>query len=225
MNRRFLLGGLGFVALTVLTIVVVGGSTPGTDESATKVASFYADNEVRQFISPFLLAATVPLLVFFAVGLATSLPERDGGRSAWDHVVIAGAILAGGAILATALIHFALADLASNEEVSRDAVLALNMLDGSTWVAFNAGFGVMMLGAAGALLAAGVMRRLGWVALVLGIAAFIPVADFFALLGTLVWIAVTSVMLSRRPASQLREPRMGGHVTPAATTSQEGAVP
>lgn len=56
----------------------------------------------------------------------------------------------------------------------------------------------MMLGAAGSLLGtARGYRWLGWAALVLGIALFIPFADFFALLLTLIWIIVTSVMAFR----------------------------
>lgn len=34
-------------------------------------------------------------------------------------------------------------------------------------------------------------------ALVLGVAAFIPFADFFALLATLLWIVVTGILLAR----------------------------
>jgi len=59
---------------------------------------------------------------------------------------------------------------------------------------------VMMVGAAGAILAGADSRWLGWTALVLGIAIFIPVVDFFALLGTLLWIAVASIALSRSQA-------------------------
>jgi hypothetical protein len=196
-QKLFQLSGIVFVAIVVLGIVVVSGSTPGTDEPAADVASFYGDNEVRQFISSFVLAATVPFLVIFAVGLTSALSSSDGRRSTWGQVVIAGAILAGGAILVTALIHFALADVASDDELAADAVLALNALDGSTWVAFNAGFGVMMVGAAGVLLQGAAHRWLGWVALVLGVALFIPFADFFALLAMLVWIPVTSIVLAR----------------------------
>ena len=54
-----------------------------------------------------------------------------------------------------------------------------------------------MLGAAGAFISSGVAGRLGWVALALGIAAFVPFADFFALVLTLVWIVVTSALLGR----------------------------
>ena len=189
-RRLFPLSGIAFVTLVVVSLLV-GGSTPGTDTSANDIISFYEANEVRQFVVCFTLAATVPFLVVFAVALTEA-----AGRSPWDHVTIAGAILAGGSILVTALIHFALADVAAND-ASADAVSALIALDGSTWVAFNAGFGVMMLGAAGVFLSTGALRWLGWSALVLGVAAFIPVADFFALLGTLVWILVVSIVLAR----------------------------
>ena len=63
---------------------------------------------------------------------------------------------------------------------------------------FNSGFGVMMIGAAGCLLPrTGLDRWLGWAALVLGIALFIPFADFIALLATGLWIVVRSVTLYR----------------------------
>ena len=49
----------------------------------------------------------------------------------------------------------------------------------------------MMLGAAGLLISgAGARRVLGWTALVLGVALFIPYADFVALMVMLVWFIV-----------------------------------
>jgi hypothetical protein len=188
-QKLFHLSGIAFVAVVALSIGV-GGSTPGTDDPAAEVVSFYNDNEARQFVTSFLFAATVPFLVLFAVGLGRVV------SSVWSQVTVAGAILVGSAILATSAIHFALLDAAGNE-VTSDAVGALNALEGSTWVAYNAGLGVMMLGAAGVLLSAGVMRWLGWSALVLGIMLFIPFVDFVALLLTLVWIVGTSIVLAR----------------------------
>ncbi len=205
LKRLLSLSGIAFVALVALSLVI-GGGTPEPGESGAEVVSFYDDNEARQFITSFVFAATVPFLVLFAVGLARSVPVHDDRGSTWGQVALAGAILAGGAILATAAIHFALLDAATTGDRSPEAALALNTLDGSTWIAYNAGLGVMMLGAAGALISGGVLRRLGWVALVLGLALFIPFADFLALLLTLVWIVVTSVAMARgeRAAVQAR---------------------
>ncbi len=207
-SRKLLpLCGVAFVGLVALTLGV-GGGTPEPGDTAADIVSFYADNEARTLISSFLFAATVPFLVLFALGLGRTATPRDEQGSLWGQVANAGGILAGGAILATAAIHFAAFDAATQDEVASDAVLALNSLDGATWIAFNAGFGVMMLGAAGLLIpSTGVRRVLGWTALVLGVALFIPYADFVALIVMLLWFVVTGLVLARggaRPAPSAR---------------------
>lgn len=187
--------GVAFVAAIVATLLVGGGSLE-TDASSAEIARHYDEKAVQHFIISFLFAATVPFLIGFAIALAWSAP------SAWGQMTIAGAILAGSAILATAAIHFALLD-AAERGGAIDALPALHALDQSTWIAFNAGFGVMMLGAAGAL--RGDRPWLGWTALVLGVALFVPYVDFVALILMLVWIAVTSVVLARGSASTALE--------------------
>jgi hypothetical protein len=196
-SKLFPLSGIAFVVLVVGAIVGIGGSTPGTDASAAELASFYDDHAVRQGVGTFVLAASVPFVVFFGVGLATALATRTaGGLSVWGYVLTAGTILVAGTVLLACFAHFALAS-GADEEISPVALQALNSLDGNTWIAFNPAFGVMMLGAAGVLISARVLTWLGWIALVLGIAAFIPFADFVALLATLIWIVVMSIVLAR----------------------------
>jgi hypothetical protein len=141
--------------------------------------------------------------VFFASALAARL-GLDGGhqhRPVWERVVLAGSAITASATVVAALIHFALSD-GADQNVSPVALQALNVLDGNVWLPFNSGLGVMMLGAAGLLLTETPLPRwLGWIALVLGIALFIPYADFFALVITLLWIIVASVMLYRGSSS------------------------
>ena len=199
-QRLLPLSGIAFVALALVAVVAIGGDTPGTDASAGELASFYGDNTVRQGVGAFVLAAAALFVVLFGVGLATRFADAGRSPAVWGHVLIAGAILVAGATLVSAFVHFALAN-GADENVSPVALQALNTLDGNTWMTFNPAFGVMMVGAAGTLLTAGVMRPLAWIALVLGVAAFVPFADFFALLATLVWIVVTAVVMARsRPA-------------------------
>lgn len=197
--RRLLpLSGIVFVVLALVAVIGFGGSTPDSDASGAKVLSFYDEHTARQSIAAFLLAASVPFLVAFAATLTTTLWPREADRRlVWELLLIGGGVLTAAALLVNAFVHFALAD-GADQGISGNALQVLNVLDSDTWVAFNAAFGVMMLGAAGSLLGrVSGYRWLGWAALVFGIALFIPFADFFALLLTLLWIIVTSVMLFR----------------------------
>ncbi len=195
MTRLLPLGGIVFVTLVAIAVLVLGSSTPSSDASAAEIASFYDDQILRQGIGSFVLAASVPFLVFFGVGLASALAVRLG--AVWERVLVAGTVLTGGTVLVVAFVHFALVD-AVDQGIRGSALQALNAADGNTWLAFSAAFGVMMLGAAGLLIPrVGGYRWLGRIALVLGVALFIPFADFFAILLTAIWIIVTSVTIAR----------------------------
>ena len=202
------LAGIAAVALVILSFLI-GGSTPGPDASAAKVLSYYTAHDNREIAAALVLAACVPFLVFFAVALASSMwPDEPGVRPVWELVLLAGGAIAGGAFLLAAAVHFELADGA--DHLSATGLQVLNAVDGNGWVAWNAGMGVLMLGAAGSLLSRSVGSRwLGWPALVLGILLFIPFADFFALLVSGLWIIVTSIVLSRRAAAPAPAPAAG----------------
>jgi hypothetical protein len=194
-SRTLRLSGLAFVIVVVASLLS-GGGTPESNASSAKLASFY-DGGWRQGMVAFLLAGSTPFLVLFAASAAAAVtPGRQEGTGAWNTVLVGGSLLAGAGIAVTAAVHFALAD--AGDKASPVALQALNALDHNTWLVFNTGFGVMMLGAAGCLWRqAGAQLVLGRVALVLGVLLFLPFVDFIALLATLLWIAVTSVVLYR----------------------------
>jgi hypothetical protein len=197
-SRWLPLSGVVFVVLMLVVIIGFSGDTPGTDDSGAKIASFYDDESVRQGIAAFLLAATAPFLLLFSTTLAGLAGSGRTSREIWRRMFLGGSFILGAIIMVMAMIHFALADGAG--DVAPAALQALNLLDGNFWVAANPALGVMMLGAAGWLLGrVGNYNALGWVALVLGIGLFIPFVDFFALLLSLLWIIVASVLLYRSP--------------------------
>ena len=190
-ERWLPLSGIVFVVL-VLAAWVGGGSTPDSNSAAAKVASFYDAHSTRHFVLAVVLAAAAPFAVLFGTSLA------GGGRRAWNLAVIAAAGVVGALFLVAALVHFALTD-AGNNGVGGDAIRALNTIDADTWIGFNGALGTFMLAASGLHLTAHKAPRwLGWVALVLGIALFIPFADFVALILTGVWFLVESVQLTRQ---------------------------
>jgi hypothetical protein len=194
--RLFPLSGIAFVGLLVASLLV-GGDTPDSGAAAGEVASFYDDGLARQYLGTFLLAAAAPFLVLFGVGLAEAVSSV---ASQWGDVVRAGAILAAVAVLLSAAIHLAVVDGGDND-ISESALQALNTLDGNTWIAMTSAIGVLFLGAAGAMLSAGSRRLLGWSALVLGVALFLPFVDLVAIIPSALWVVVASVVIARGRAS------------------------
>jgi hypothetical protein len=197
-SRLVPLAGPAFVVLVLVTVIGFGENSPTSDASAAELVRYYDDHQVTQFIGAFLFAATVPFLLLFAIDLASRLARGRSGLGSWEQLLVAGAILTGAGILITATAQFALID-AADQNVAPAALQALNAVPNNTWMFFNAALGVMTLGLAGSLVSSGERRKLGWAALVLGVALFIPFADFFALLATLLWITVAGVLLARRP--------------------------
>jgi hypothetical protein len=202
-RRVWALSGVAFVVIALGGVVVFGGDTPDTGASAAKVVSYYSHHTTRQIIAAFVLAASVPFLVLFGIYLASSggRGKDEGEAILWRRLLIAGTVIEAAMLLATALIHFALTD-AVDQGVTGDAARALNMLDSDSWIAWNSAFGVMMLGAGATVLSSALPRWMGWVALALGVLLFIPFADFFALLVTLIWIIVASIYLYRQGAGE-----------------------
>ena len=213
-SRWAALGGVAFVLLTIVAVAGLGGSTPSTGDAADSIRSFYLDEKARQFAAVFVLAVSVPFFLVYAATLASTVAD-EARRSIWQPVLLVGAGMMAVAWAAVAAIHFALTD-AADQKLSDGALEALTALDADNWVLFNTAVGVFMLGAAGTLITAAAttgLRRAGWVALVLGVALFVPFADFFALLLSGLWIVVTSVMLFR-----LAGARRGRNPRPVPTT-------
>jgi preprotein translocase subunit SecG len=190
------LSGVVFVALVIVAILL-GGSTPGSTASGAKVASYFDSHGARMFIEAFLLTAAALFAVLFAATLGRLLSEaNDGVRSIWSRVALGGGVLVAAALGLLGVLTFALAD--NPTKVSGSALQALNLVTNDMWVVVNGALGVLMIGAAGSWLASRREQRwLGWAALVLGIALFIPFADFVALLVSGLWIIVASIVLFR----------------------------
>jgi hypothetical protein len=123
-----------------------------------------------------------------------------------ERVLVAGTAVAGAAVLVGALIHFAVAD-SGDRGVAGEAIRTLNILDQNSWIAWNSGLGLMMLGAGTTALshAAVLPRWLAWLAVAVGILLFVPFVDFFALLLTLIWIIATSILLYRAQKPEIAE--------------------
>ncbi|HSC73697.1 MAG TPA: hypothetical protein VLB89_05985 [Gaiellaceae bacterium] len=190
--------GIALVAL-IAVAVVLGGSTPSSTADGVKVASYYDEHQASMFIVSFIFGLAAFAAVLFASWLARSL-RSDDGTSVWDRVLLGGGVMFAAALGFVGAANFALVD--SPKKVSAPALQALNLLMNDSWLFWNAALGVFMLGAAGACLTSPAAHRwLGRIAIILGVALFIPFADFFALLASGLWIIAATVVLARRASA------------------------
>jgi hypothetical protein len=198
MQQRQLLtlGGLASVVLLVIAFGVSGDS-PGSGESAATIKAFYIDHTSGQRVGAYIMMATVPLLIFFAAAVRSLLVESGDEKSRlWPNIFLAGSVLTGAGLLLAACLQLALAS--SPEHISGAATQALNALSSESYPAFTGGLGVLLLGAAGAMIPVrSGLRWFGWSALALGVLIFTPLG-FFAFAGSGLWIVLISVAVTMR---------------------------
>jgi hypothetical protein len=199
--RFALLTGAIFVVLLVIGFIPLGGNTPDTDASAAKIVSFYNDHQTKEILAIIVVALAALSLAFFAVAIRDYLRDTGGGEF-FPTLAMIGAVICVTGLFVAGGMHFALVDganLSHNRTLSPDAMVALNALDNDNFLAFSVPLGIMMFGAAGAVLkgGAGLPKWLAWVGIVLGVIFFTPVG-FFAFGLTGIWIIVASILMYRR---------------------------
>jgi hypothetical protein len=204
------LSGIAFVVLTVIGLVVAGGS-PSPDAPADEVVSFYRDNENRARTGIWFLVFAIPFLPLFAASLAgLQRPEGQDSRVVWRRLLLAGGAIMSATLGVAITTQLALADSSTEAQIAPEVMQALNVIASYVVYALLPATGTMMLGAAGWLLGRDrVGGWLGWAALVLGIGLFVPFIGVLALILSLVWIIVASITLYRGRTA-------GGMLAPAA---------
>jgi hypothetical protein len=195
------LAGLFFVVLTVVAFLGLGGDTPDIDSSPQEVAAFFSTHSGREESAAFLLAIGIVFLVIFGASLRAALRPPEGVADGWSSVAFGGVLVASAGFLVGAAIRLAITE-AADKHVPPEAVQALNALDNAAFLPFTSGLGIMLLGAAGAMIGmSGMMRGLGWVALIVGIVVFTPLGElgFFA---SGIWIILASFALFFMPRTE-----------------------
>jgi len=203
MNRgpeRFApLAGVVFFVLVFVAFAVLGNGSPEPDAATDTVASFYRANAVKQALSAYALILAVPFLVIFVSALRTRLAEIEAPKT-WRHLAFAGGLIAATGFLASAATVVALTDAARNHFPPL-VMQGMNTLSADSFPIFVAGLGIMSLGSAGGVLGgAGLPRWLGWLALAIGIACFIPYVSILGFIASAIWTVIASVALFRANA-------------------------
>ena len=197
-----LLGAL-FVIL-VLAGFVVAGDTPGTDALPAEIKDKY-DDQAKHLIGLYLVALGGVALLFFASHLRGALRLLDPfGRMA--NAAFAGAVTSSGGIHGLLRLPWRAHRCRRPEEVSGQALQALNALDNWSFVPITAGIGVLMISTAIAIIRGGrlIPGWFGWLGVIIGIVGLSPLG-FFGTAAAALWLVALSVLLYVRWETLHRE--------------------
>jgi len=187
------LTGLVFVAIVVV-VFATGGSTPGDHDTAQQVQAFYGQHHDKHMTLAFIMAISIPFLLFFISILRYEL-RRAGGSGQLANAAFAGGVLAAAGFGILAFVHLALAD-AGGSVKTIGTTQALNVLDNNDFLPMAAGMAVLVLAAGlSTVRHGGLPKWLGWAGVVIGAASFTP-AGFFAFLLSGIWVVIVSILLT-----------------------------
>ncbi len=195
LTRLAPLTGVLFVIVT-LAAFISGGETPSADASPLKVIAYYAAHKSTIERSAVLFVFAFLFALFWAGALASYLREQ-GAASGLSGLIVGGGVLmaAGAGILGGT--EYGLAH--NLHVVGAQTAQTLNILDNELFLPVVIGGCVFGIASGLAILSTRSLPAwLGWVALVIGIAAAIPPISFPALLAFVVWTLVVSIMIFLR---------------------------
>lgn len=194
LSRIAPLAGVVFVALAVASFIV-GGETPDFDAGTQEVLDFYAAHESAQFAAAILFGYAAFFFVVFGAALNGALRRDDTSHRVAATSGFAGSVLAALGVLAFASFTFVLAD--AHDSLEPAAAQALNALNGDFFFPIAVGTALYSIGF-GLAIERGVVLPawLGWLGVVIGIAAVTPIG-FFAFLASGIWTLILSIGLYR----------------------------
>ena len=195
MNPKLIgpLMGIVFVVLAVVSFII-SGETPDVDDSTRDIVDFYADNDSEQQWAAAALALGCAAFLFFLGSLRRALRAAAGDEGGLSTVsFIGGVVIVVGASIFAGL-SFTLGDAV--DDMPASATVALNALNSDMFFTVAIGTAVFNLALGLAVLRhGGLPRPLGWVALVIGIAAFLGPIGFFAFLASAIVVVWASVAM------------------------------
>jgi hypothetical protein len=189
------LTGIGFVVIALVSFVLQG-DTPGTDDSAKKVAEFFDDNSTKLMIGAALQALAGTLYVFFAAYLRKVLRAAEGEGGILSAAAFGGALIFVTGLAADATLVFGMADAA--EDLPPAALQTMNGIYSGWFLPMAAGLIVFLWSVAISILRHGALPKwLGWLTLAMAIVAVTPIG-FFVFLAMAIWIPLVAILLSLR---------------------------
>ena len=200
----------GVVFAILLVVAFNSPSNPNAHDTGQQVIQHYNDHSSGHTVGDISGGIGVVFFLFFIASLRSYFRNRPGGADGLSMAAYGGGILiaVGGAIFTS--LDFALLD--QRHHLTPDAAQALNVLSNDFFFPFIIGLIVFSLSIGLAIIASGALPKwLGWVMVVVGIAAFSPVG-FFGFFVVMLWSAIVGIVIYRRTG-----PTAAAPAAPAAT--------
>ncbi len=196
LSRLAPLTGVLFAVLVAVAFFT-GSESPGAKEPPAKIVAYYATHRSEVKTSALLFALAFLILVLFAASLRSYF-RRTPAAEGLSALVLAGAVLIAAGALISSGVEFGLAneihhlgpETVQTLDFITEEVAFLPIIGGAFLLAIGSGLAILR--------GAQLPKWLGWVAIVLGIAALVPPASFPALLGFAIWSAIVSILIYRR---------------------------
>jgi hypothetical protein len=193
------LGGVAYVVLFVVGVIVAFGGQPDGDAAPAKVEAYFADSDHRDRIGLgwILFALAVFFFLWFLSSLRQTLRRLDAGGVLATLALVGGVVYAALALAGMSL-YMAIATMSDDtyrHTVYPELIHAANDAGYVIHAAGGVGAGAMVIAASVvALRAAVVPAWLAWIGVVVGILTLGSIA-FFPEFLFLLWVLVAGVLL------------------------------
>jgi hypothetical protein len=218
LNRWMWLIGLGVVVCVGVSFGPLSKGSPGENASGVSVAHWYNTQVNQQWLTIWLVALALFLLLVYLTQLRTVLIEA-GGQRLWPNVAFASGILlvAGFIVLGSFEVSIILASH------NRDYTVAhfINFYSSNAELLFLAGLVFLTLSAGLAMLlnrgANPLPKSLGWYSILVAVVGSAGMFSFFAFLfGFPIWLLATGIVIAVKQSRGTLGPSEGGGAPVAA---------
>jgi hypothetical protein len=180
-------------AVVTLAGVLTAPETPETSDSPAQILHYYTAHRSAIETTSIVVGIGFLLVVFWSGVLRSYLRQARGAEGA-SALVLAGGIVMAVAALGISGLEYGIAH--ELKHLSQSQVQTVNFVATELFLPILAGGCIFGVGAGVAILrGAALPRWLGWVVIVIGIAALIPPVAFIALAAFAIWTIVVSIMM------------------------------
>jgi hypothetical protein len=196
LRRLAPLTGIPFAILLAYTFFG-SPSSPNVKDSGAQVLAHYHAHHGTHLAGDITGGLAIVFFLFFISSLRSYFKEYEGGDGLSLAAYAGGILIAVGGALFTSF-DFALVD--QRNHLAPQAAQVLNVLSNDAFWPFEIGLVVFAFSIGLAIIATGALPKwLGWVMVVIGVAALSPFG-FFGFMVILLWSLIVAILIYRRTA-------------------------